>query len=459
MAAGSWRVLLAAALLLPALAWGRWTAGRQAVPIGGAVAGPVADIPRKVFAHYVMCCTIHGPNVSTTQLAEEIALARAANLDGFVLNAGAWIRYPSYPKDTARFFAAARPTAGQFKLFFSLDPSGGLTPAEGATMVAAYGADPAYFRVNGLPVVSTFASSDRWNRELRALLARRGIAILLVPHMVSTRAEGTSGAHETPGPDLVSRFLTDDPGLAGYFWFGAAAPGRKLGEVSRAAAEAARRLDKIYIAPVTPYYLGHNTNNRVFDNEGFAGLESQWSAAIEGGATWAEIVTWNDWEERSYMRPLGTGAQAATGQWGPRFPHDGFLDASRYFIEWFKTGQPPAIRSTRAFVAFRSDPVARCTRGRDPEPCPTGWRTLSDTLYVVVEAAAETSVTLAAGTRMRTVTVPAGRTEVSLPMAPGAVGVTLRSGGRTRGWTAPVAFGGVPGSDRLNMHAYTIELD
>lgn len=455
-ALGTKGLMSAIALLLLGGAPSEQGASGQSAP---AVRAPAIATPRKVFAHYVMCCTLQGPNVSTEQLGEEIALARGAGLDGFVLNVGAWTRYPSYPADTARFFAAARPTAAQFKLFFSLDPSGGLTPAEGADIVSAYGSDPAYLRVNGLPVVSTFASSDRWNRELRARLSRRGAAVLLVPHMVSTRGEGESGAHETPGPDLVSRFLTDDPELAGYFWFGAAAPGRKLGEVSRAAAGAARRLGKIYIAPITPYYLGHNTNNRVFDNEGFAGLDSQWTAAIEGGATWAEIVTWNDWEERSYVRPLGTGAQADTGQWGPRDPHDGFLDASRYFIDWFKAGQKPMIRATRAFVAFRPDPVSRCTRIRDREPCPAGWQTLSDTLYAVVEAAAATSVVLRAGDRARSFTVPAGRTSLSMPMIRGAVSITISSGGRTREWRAPIRFGSTPDSDRLNMAAFTVTLD
>ena len=457
MSAYGIKALVLATALLP-LGWvltGLSASGEPA----SALKAPAIATQRKVFAHYVMCCTLHGPNVSAGQLGEEIALARGAGLDGFVLNVGAWTRYPSYPADTARFFAAARPTASQFKLFFSLDPSGGLTPAEGADIVAAYGSDPAYFRVNGTPVVSTFASSDRWNRDLRARLGKRGIDILLVPHMVSTRVEGESGGHETPGPDLVSRFLTDDPELAGYFWFGAAAPGRKLGEVSRAAALAARRLGKIYIAPITPYYLGHNTNNRVFDNAGFAGSDSQWMAAIEGGATWTEIVTWNDWEERSYVRPIGTGAQVNTGQWGPRDPHDGFFDASRYFIDWFKSGRKPTIRSTRAFVAFRPDPVSRCTGGQDAEPCPAGWQTLSDTLYVLVEAAAATLVTLNAGNQTRSVTVPAGRTSLSMPMAPGEVSITLSSRGLTRDWRAPIRFGVAPDSDRLNMAAYTVTLE
>ncbi|MBD8679946.1 endo-1,3-alpha-glucanase family glycosylhydrolase [Sphingomonas sp. CFBP 13720] len=451
------------AALLPSLvvmslmfgqAWGAVKASVRLIP---AAARQAIAPPRRVFAHYVMCCTLHGPNVSVPQLGQEIALARDAGLDGFVLNVGAWTRYPSYASDTKNFFAAARATATQFKLFFSLDPSGGLTPAEGADIIATYRTDPAYFRVNGMAVVSTFASSDRWNRELRALLQRRGIAILLVPHMVSTRDEGESGGHETPGPELVARFLTDDPELAGYSWFGAAAPGRTLGDVSRAAALAARRLGKFYIAPITPYYLGHNTNNRVFDNAGFAGLDSQWMAAIEGGATWAQIVTWNDWEERSYVRPLGVGAQADTGQWGPRNPHDGFLDASRYFIDWYKSGRKPTIRSTRAFVAFRPDPVSRCIKDR--YACPAGTQTLSDTLYVVVEAAAATSVTLNAGDRTRTFAIPAGRTSLRMPMARGDVSIALSSRGLRRYWRAPVGFAIVPNSDRLNMVAFTVPLE
>jgi hypothetical protein len=76
--------------------------------------------------------------------------------------------------------------------------------------------------------------------------------------------------------------------------------------------------------------------NWVFGNYGGPKLYiDHWRWLIAQQPDLVEIVTWNDYPERSYIGPT-------TAPWGAdevtTYPHVGFLNMTRYFIEAFKSG-------------------------------------------------------------------------------------------------------------------------
>jgi glucan endo-1,3-alpha-glucosidase len=198
------------------------------------------------------------------------------------------------------------------------------------------------------------------------------------------------------------------------------------------------------MVPVTPYYLGRGGNNRVFENDGFAAMAAQWRAAIESKAPWVQIVTWNDWTENSYVRPFASPA-ISPEHWPSLLAHDGFLEASRPYIAWFKTAREPAIKGTRVTLFFRPQTSPGCgpggVGGRDPLACPSGWQTLRDRLWVDVESAAPVRLRIANGGRDTTVTLPAGRQTHEVPISPGLLSIDAQAGEWRRIWNAPVHIG------------------
>ena len=96
---------------------------------------------------------------------------------------------------------------------------------------------------------------------------------------------------------------------------------------------------------MTPFYRGFGGNYRVYETRGFEAWREEWEAAIQHDATWVEIVTWNDWGEASYICPFGEprGHGAVGRALGADASHTAYLDASRYYIDWYKSGTPPAI--------------------------------------------------------------------------------------------------------------------
>lgn len=65
---------------------------------------------------------------------------------------------------------------------------------------------------------------------------------------------------------------------------------------------------------------------------------------------WVIISTWNDVGEHHYLGPYNHtywgNADDRSITWHTRFPHDAYLELSRYFISWYKlpTGSaPPAV--------------------------------------------------------------------------------------------------------------------
>ena len=189
------------------------------------------------------------------------------------------------------------------------------------------------------------------------------------------------------------------------------------------------------MAGITPFYRGFGGNYRVYEPRGFEGMAAEWEAAIRHHATWVEIVTWNDWGEASYICPFGAPADTALwdGHWGRELSHTGFLDASRYYVQWFKTGTPPPITRDEVHYFYRLHPQSLPSRikpGEDPLGRPGGADALEDSVFATCFLKAPARLTIHSGATSQTFDLAAGVHHVSMPFALGPQRFVLERDGQ-----------------------------
>jgi glucan endo-1,3-alpha-glucosidase len=384
------------------------------------------DFPRPVFAHYMVALPVARGNATVEDYKEEIRHAQALGIDGFALNAGGWTiekKNPSYKERTQRIYQAALELGTGFKLFMSADFASKLTFAEFVDMVESFRGHPNQFTHDGRPVVSTYKGEniDLTPQALAEFTGER--AICLVPFYRSRPAS------ELPTQGQILQVFQENSALDGFFNFGAAGSPANICRVTRAMAAVWKDAGKLFMAPVTPYYRGRGGNYRLFESRGFEGMAMHWEAAIESGADWVEVVTWNDWSEASYVAPFGPrdGTNLWNGHFGKMLSHEAYMEASRHYLEWFKTGVRPAITSDEFYYFYRLHP--KTVAGPD-EKFPNNVDQLDDRIYATVFLTAPATFKIECGTTSETFDLSAGVHHVSAPMAEGTpLFVLSRDGG------------------------------
>ncbi len=169
-----------------------------------------------------------------------------------------------------------------------------------------------------------------------------------------------------------------------------------------------------------------------------------WKSAIESGADWVQLVTWNDFAENTQVSPA----------FGTQF---GFYDLAAYYIAQFK-GAPTPIVKDSVQLFFRNQIVG--PGGPSPVPQQTTFRLIasdhgpSNLVEALVYAGSndfkpgrphpQLALTVGGSTNRAAVTafsVPsAGLTSFTVPLAPGVVSVSLVVGETaTVGFAAPMA--------------------
>lgn len=243
---------------------------------------------------------------------------------------------------------------------------------------------------------------------------------------------------EQPGEAHTAQLARDFPDLDGFFYFGAAGTGEQITASNAILARKWLGLGKIYMAGITPYYRGNGGNFRLYETRGFEGMAKEWEGAIRDGATWIELVTWNDWAESSYVAPFGA-PEATTlwnGHFGPKMlSHAAYLDASRYFIDWFKMGFAPPIVEDKLFYFYRLNPAAlpvtvNATDAEKGLGRPGGADSLLDRVFVTLFLSQPEQLTIFSGNLQEVFELPAGVRHVSTPFAPGPQRFVLRRDGK-----------------------------
>lgn len=390
---------------------------------------PVEHQPRRVFAHYMVCCPAAGSHAGAKEFEREILAAQAAGIDGFALNTGGWQREAHYRTKILAFYRAARELGTGFLLFPSADFCCGLTDDEVVDMMRSVYEHPNQFRFEGRPLLSTFTGGENL-KNIADRLAAEGKPIAVVPYVFPLPPS------EHPRGGEIDAAFNRVPWAEGFFFFAGPGTGEQHAETNALLAHKWLGAGRVFMAGISPYYRGYGGNYRVYETRGFEGMALQWENAIRLRIPWVELVTWNDWGEASYLAPFGDPGETRlwNGHWGPLPSHTGYLEASRHFIAWFKQGTEPAVTRDELFYFYRPHPkslegVVKPGDGKLGRP--SGAGRLRDAIYVTAQMTAPARLSVNCGDMEETFDLAAGVHHVRAPFAPGRPRFRLERDGHT----------------------------
>lgn len=436
------------------------------------MATSAAAAQRLVFAHYMLTNQDYQGDSDPTQelkiaaYEREIRQAQAMGIDGFALNAGGWLRQPYYIRYAAQMFEAALRLDSGFKLMFSADMCCGIGVDDVEDMMRRFPGNlryaPVYFRYQGAFVLTTFAGEKlgpgAW-RQIRAdlengvnpsthvepsALPAAARAPVNVPMKIFLVPAFFWGGELPDRTAIKKNFSAWRAVLDGFFYWGIAGVPGSGGTLDQLAssqhyAQVLHSAGKVYMAPVCLQFWGANAN-RYYEYGGGAGMRAMWMDAIRvTHPDWVEIVTWNDFIEGTYVSPIDDPN---------RYPGANFLDASgiplvlrgyfhsragigslvKYFIDWYKTGQPPEIAHDAVYYFYRTQP--KDAKAKTP-PVANTYGPVADVVYITANLTAPADLRVASGGRRHVIHLPAGSTDASVPLFAGQAPLfTLLRGGQ-----------------------------
>jgi hypothetical protein len=194
-------------------------------------------------------------------------------------------------------------------------------------IVDRYASHPAYLKVGGRPVILTYAASllpaADW-REVIARLKSSGRNPLLVGDFVrSPLLDEFDGEYQysnvfSSGDALASLDLAESLRVRTYNLL-------RPGDFRR-----------VWIASVTPGFddsrLVARETPRIVDRGAGAVYADQWAKAIDTGADWVVVTSWNEWWENTEVEP------------GARYGR-AYLEATQHWAQAFKVSShvPPSV--------------------------------------------------------------------------------------------------------------------
>ncbi|MFF2650209.1 glycoside hydrolase family 71 protein [Streptomyces sp. NPDC058045] len=341
-------------------------------------------------------------NWRLADLEQEVRTARDAGLDGFTVDLLS-LSGPNWQRVKLLLTAAHRVDPA-FRIQLMPDMTAlGADPATLARALATLAAEPAAHRLgDGRLVVTPFkaeAHDPTWWRRVINSLAGQGIRTALVPLFLDLRGHAREFAPLSYGfSKWGNRSWTGQSGIPGDI-------------------RLAHGLGKKWMQPVS--VQDARPNQGVYDEAGnTATLRASWGHAIDDGADWVQLTTWNDYSEGSHFAPsLHNGAS--------------YLDLSSYYLTRFKTGHWPRIVRDTVYITARvqfaaaGTPQQRTMRPRHGTPKPR------DTVEALTFLTAPADLATAVDRDRRTTRVPAGVHATLFPLRPGHTTAAIRRHART----------------------------
>lgn len=352
---------------------------------------------------------IDRPDWQIEDFTTEIGQAKSVGIDGFAID----VIKPRAQSDIVdHLLAAARNT--DFDILITADISGplfDLSVEEFAADISTYLAAPAAYRLaDGTPVLSAFAAERRdpewWAAALAALRAKLHTKIAFVPIFV----------------DVLDNIAAYDSISYGFSAWGGRSP-RGMAPSDHAPGSPGDLINqahshgKIWMQAVP--FQDSRPRSGTFE-ESLNGMTNRmaWQLAIQQGAEWVQLISWNDYAESTAMAP-----SVAHG-WR-------MLDLNAYDIAAFKWGKPPRITRDALFVSYRIQHVAALpaypeTLLMRPVPDTTEPR---DAIEVVSFATAPGRIDIVADDQPTSCFAAAGRGICVAPLRLGPFTVTMTRDG------------------------------
>ncbi|MFD7631550.1 glycoside hydrolase family 71 protein [Streptomyces sp. NPDC059851] len=346
-----------------------------------------------------------GGNWELANLRQEVRTARTAGLDGFTLD---MLSLSGHNWDRANLLMeAARSVDPGFKIMLMPDMTSLKTddPAVLADAVAALGRTPAAHRLgDGRLVVSPFKAEAKdpawWSRFMDQLKSRHGIRTAFVPTFLDFDSH-----HERFAP--ISHGFSEWGSRSYVGQDGAARDVRR-----------AHDMGKVWMQPVS--VQDARPNQGVFDEAGnTATLRTTWTRAIEDGADWVQLTTWNDYSEGTQFAPSVHNGHA-------------YLDLTSYYLTRFKTGSWPKIVRDTLYVSARTQFASADPTGDQSLTMSLrkGSAAARDTVEVLSFLKAPATVRTRTGSTTSTHEAPSGLHSKLLPLRTGSNSAVVVRGGK-----------------------------
>lgn len=276
-------------------------------------------------------------NWAALDLREEVRRAAAIGLDGFTCD----ILTTSGPlwASVRGLLDAARAVDPGFRIVLMPDMAAEFLahPERLAGAIRSLAGHPAVHRLSdGRLVVAPFNAQERsagWWKQWLDTMKKTGVNVALWPVFQSW---------ETHAPAFA-------PFSIGMSSWGSRSPsgGGQLLEDP----VTAHGYNRLWMAPVAPQDV-RPKDLRYWESHNTVAYRTMWEAAINGGADWVHVITWNDYSESTEIAP-STSIQYL------------FYDLTAYYVTWFKTGRQPTIRRDVLYYSHRIQPTdAQWNRAR-----------------------------------------------------------------------------------------------
>jgi len=377
-----------------------------------------------VFAHYMTCFTL-----DVGFCKEEIRLAQAHGLDGFAMDFGEWCNAKGEPTryvaNMDNMFEAAKQLGTGFKLLLTPEYSVQPVDLNVEHMVKRYYDHPNAMRHEGKFCLSSYGmGGNAYDAPLKKLKGE-GKEIFFIP------LSGV-GRHEMAQSVVNGLRLCQEPHVDGIWRFACDDSPWGIVNTNANLRFAALRSGKLYMAGIAPYYNSAN----VRDMQGLRGYAAIWEGIIRDNADWTEIVTWNDYNEDTNLMHYKWKLD-----WDKAtYNRDGsYLDATAYYVSWFKAGAPPPIAQDKVFFAYR-DRSRWLVKAWDAEKKAWHIHTMGkwpftqihddvrDCVYFTAFLTAPAELGVTVGRQTKTFEMSAGVTHGEVPMAAGVPQFVLRRG-------------------------------
>lgn len=348
-----------------------------------------------VFCHYMLYSFLYTDDVAG--FTKEIQLAQAHGIDAFALNTQVWDS--DYQTRADHLYDAA--DSLNFKLFISADmnsnPPTSLTLDNLTTMITRYRNRSSQLYYQGKQFFSTFAGrtavyspySDSVSTWRDGVINATGGNVFFVPFFESSGDQGDISY-------LLNLYNSTLDGL--FAWEKSAWPYLTDANTPSDAVDVnyiqvCGAAGKVYMASMSPWFFNNVSVKGNYAGDGL--WRTHWEQLITLKPALVEIVTWNDWAERSYVVSIPQGSSPSGSSYDVGYTHLAYLDlANRYYIPWYKTGQAPAIDSASKEALY----IFYYTQSKAGSQV-NGSDALEDRLYVTVLLFEEANVTLSSGSQ------------------------------------------------------------
>ncbi len=197
---------------------------------------------------------------------------------------------------------------------------------------------------------------------------------------------------------------------------------------------AVHQAGKIFMASASPSYWGcvqAGIGRRYLEFDGGEGTITQWQSIIANQPDWVEITTWNDFNENTYVSPVvDPGQYEAQFATPHRYSHAGYLELTKRYIAWYKTGIPPATNRDALFYFYRTHSTHLAASATSDIPVTWLLGEVADVTYNTMFLTAPAQLQVVSGTNSVIYSLGAGLQQVRTPFSHGTQTFTLlRNGG------------------------------